>query len=897
MKKKKVLFLTEATYLSTGYATYSKEILDRLYDSGKYEIAEFSIYGPADSPERKKIRWKNYPNMPDRNNKRETDIYSSSPENQFGAWRFEQICFDFKPDVVCSIRDYWMDSFVYKSPYRRLFKWCFPAGTPVLNKFGYTTNIEDIKIGDSVISHKGNSCKVTNLDNHYYSGRMIKIKAEGMCEPVICTEDHEILTIKNSKRVWNNNLKKYNNKIESVDVNNKEFIAASDLNIGDYLLIPIQNRGNGINFSNDDLWIIGHFLADGCAKDQGRISFAFNKNEVNTLQKVVDYFNNPAIIEKFKIKTPQGEHCKSSENGHTWRLNNVKLQKFFSQFYQHNKKVLPIEFEKMTKDQAKYLISGYFSGDGCKTITNHNNPSVEMFSSSKILARQISQLCWSIGYPVRLKNRKNQDGYSIRLSGKYCNDFKKELYIESENSKKDFTRVIIKDNYVLMPIHSIESYEDDLQVYDIEVENDHSFITHCAVHNCWMPTVDAYPQNKEWLHIFGSTDALLTYSDWALDSLKSQMTEYTNFISSASPSAAECFKPVNKEEHKRKLGMDPSMNIIGTVMRNQRRKLYPALFEAFGKYLKKTKDTKTFLYCHTSYPDNGWDLGTLLHENEISSRVLFSYLCKACNNLEVCKFHDACKQCSNCKNFSSLPVSVSNGVSSETLSEIYNLFDLYVQCASSEGFGLPQVEAAACGVPIATVDYSAMNDIVEKLNADKIEYTVYKELETGCDRAVIDPDALAGYFERFFNQPIEVIKKKGMETRDLFEKHYSWDKSAEVWGKAIDSTSFANWSVPPKIKHIDNEPIPKDITNKEFIEWAMNKYADETKINSYFARSLLRDLNLKRTKGGFGGYFYSDMSVHGRQGDRPIDREIALKMIKEMGKFMNHWEEVRTKND
>ena len=41
-----------------------------------------------------------------------------------------------------------------------------------------------------------------------------------------------------------------------------------------------------------------------------------------------------------------------------------------------------------------------------------------------------------------------------------------------------------------------------------------------------------------------------------------------------------------------------------------------------------------------------------------------------------------------------------------------NTFDLYVQYANSEGFGLPQVEAAGCGIPVASVDYSAMSSVV-----------------------------------------------------------------------------------------------------------------------------------------------------------------------------------------
>ena len=63
--------------------------------------------------------------------------------------------------------------------------------------------------------------------------------------------------------------------------------------------------------------------------------------------------------------------------------------------------------------------------------------------------------------------------------------------------------------------------------------------------------------------------------------------------------------------------------------------------------------------------------------------------------------------------------SVNSGLSTKELVEIMNMFDIYVQYAICEGFGMPQVEAAACGIPIASVDYSAMNDIVHKLNGYK----------------------------------------------------------------------------------------------------------------------------------------------------------------------------------
>ena len=50
MRKKRVLFCSEATYLNTGYATYAREVLSRLHASGKYEIAEFASYGKDGDP-------------------------------------------------------------------------------------------------------------------------------------------------------------------------------------------------------------------------------------------------------------------------------------------------------------------------------------------------------------------------------------------------------------------------------------------------------------------------------------------------------------------------------------------------------------------------------------------------------------------------------------------------------------------------------------------------------------------------------------------------------------------------------------------------------------------------------------------------------------------------------
>ena len=81
MAKKRVLFVSEASYINTGYATYSREVLKRLNATNKYELAEFSVYGSIDHKDRGTIPWRNYPNLPEPDNQEQNEVYGKDPGN------------------------------------------------------------------------------------------------------------------------------------------------------------------------------------------------------------------------------------------------------------------------------------------------------------------------------------------------------------------------------------------------------------------------------------------------------------------------------------------------------------------------------------------------------------------------------------------------------------------------------------------------------------------------------------------------------------------------------------------------------------------------------------------------------------------------------------------------
>jgi glycosyltransferase involved in cell wall biosynthesis len=406
-------------------------------------------------------------------------------------------------------------------------------------------------------------------------------------------------------------------------------------------------------------------------------------------------------------------------------------------------------------------------------------------------------------------------------------------------------------------------------------------------HLCLMPTVDAMPQNEKWIGMFHEVDSILTYSDWAAELLHNQSNGKIKIVNSAPPVANEKLYPLSLEKRrslKEKLGLK-GCKIIGTVMRNQKRKLFPSLFKAFSQFLEKTKDTNTYLYCHTSYPDLGWNIPKLLLQYGLSSRVLFTYRCKKCSYVYPSLFQQANTICDKCNEYASSLISVHNGVDYDNFRSIYNLFDWYIQPANSEGFGMPQLEAAACGVPIMSTDYSAMSDIVTKLGGIPITVKDYiLESETGCYRASIDTDFVADQFEKLIKITDDKIYKIGQFTYNNLKKHYdSWDKTAGIWMDHFDSIDIHKyeqlWKSEINIKLIKNN---RDdiIHNIDYVDWLMTDVlCNKDKIGGILHSEILNNLNTGYVNNGLAKSIYN--------------RNIAYRHAYNIAMSYNEWERKR----
>ena len=411
-----------------------------------------------------------------------------------------------------------------------------------------------------------------------------------------------------------------------------------------------------------------------------------------------------------------------------------------------------------------------------------------------------------------------------------------------------------------------------------------------------MPTVDAMPQNPMWINTFASADSVFAYSEFGRDTLLKQ-SDSINFIDIAPPCAnKEVFDRVpDKKKHKDEMGLDSEIFLVGTVMRNQRRKLYPDLFKAFRMFLDETEDSRVFLYCHTFYPDIGWEIPQLLDDFGLNNKVLFGYKCKNCGDMTMDFYRDAMCHCNKCKQFKKKLIGVNNSIDSAELSKIYNTFDLYVQYANSEGFGMPQLEAAFCGVPVASVNYSAMESVIKNIGGTAMEpLALAMECETGCYRAIPDNNQLVSIIKN--ERCLSGRDDNGNAVYQLARNHYDWDKTAQVWIDHFKTVPMRDWSEtylsPIKVLEPATDMPNNIVTTEDQVNYLFSHVLHRPDlIGGWFWSKVIKDVTFGyRVAPSEEDYYFNESHLPSQNKYQPYNMEGVVKDLTSMRKMWNELE-------
>lgn len=390
--------------------------------------------------------------------------------------------------------------------------------------------------------------------------------------------------------------------------------------------------------------------------------------------------------------------------------------------------------------------------------------------------------------------------------------------------------------------------------------------------------VDGIPQKKHWLEIFRGLDGVFVYTDWAKQVLEKEGIKVDGL---ASPSITDNFCEL-KTNIKEEMGLG-DFRIIGSVMRNQPRKLIPELFEGFRKYLDNSGDDKTLLYLHCSYPDVAFDIPELLLTHGLSSKVLFTFYCEECNSVFPSFWRGTISHCPYCGEKTAKTAEITDDINDETLNEIYSIFDYYIQLANREGFGQPQLEAIKCGKPVATVNYSGMKHFIDNydclpIEPDVIKFSYKMEMYEAC----VNVDNVAKSIE-------ELLKR---DNKKVVQEN--WKSSFQTMLDFIDQKDFkGRWNLPYDIK-----PIPEyqefDCSNYDYARYLVLDVLQKPKlISSMFFTRLVDELNYGFSFGRQHGIYLLEPEYKRSSSIIPFNRKVAYNFLRQERERINFWENQR----
>ena len=403
--------------------------------------------------------------------------------------------------------------------------------------------------------------------------------------------------------------------------------------------------------------------------------------------------------------------------------------------------------------------------------------------------------------------------------------------------------------------------------------------------------VDSIPQKDEWLSTFANADGVFTYTNWGTNVLKDALGNNINSYGAAPHCVSKEFYPRNKMDMRAKWGVAQDSLIVGSVMRNMLRKLYPDLIESFAQFLStgpKEITSKAYLYLHACYPDVGWKLPKLIKQYGISSRTLFTYKCTSCQKAYSSFYHGSKINCRFCNSHSAVLPGWNDGVTDEQLGEMYNMFDAYVQYSVCEGFGIPQVEAAACGVPVFAVDYSAMSEIIASGLGTPIKVQrMFHDPGTESIRALPDNTDFVNKLTSFFRASGSVRAAWSHKVAKIAASKYNWENTLKAWDKFFSRPSLDKWKNPGTI-HSYTIPDLSNLSEIDFVNWCAENIANRPEMkNSFLCLRLANDL--------YDGRFIDGVSEFGGDSVKysQINRDMVMNYFAMLCEQSNQFERKR----
>ncbi len=212
---------------------------------------------------------------------------------------------------------------------------------------------------------------------------------------------------------------------------------------------------------------------------------------------------------------------------------------------------------------------------------------------------------------------------------------------------------------------------------------------------------------------------------------------------------------------KRRLGYEGRFVILSDA-RNQPRKMLPRLLTVFERFARDKPNALLHVHCDPNDPATQ----TSQYSYRIDADV------RALGLAGRVRFTPG--------------FGIRHGLPLADLVNVYRAADVHLLVSTGEGFGLPTLQAAACGVVPIAPDYSANPELVAGHGA-VIRVAEFVPDEFGIARAFVDVDDAVARLEEFYRDRAR-LRQSSLQAR-RFAEGYDWSNVLPQWDRILQRSA------------------------------------------------------------------------------------------------------------
>jgi hypothetical protein len=391
---------------------------------------------------------------------------------------------------------------------RSALYWCLPPETLIELADLSLKRIDQIVPGDKVLTRGGSVERVKEIGCRSVTEPLTHIRCVGLPSdcPLSLTGNHKVWRLATPKL-------KPGRVAAKLNWSDAVQVRADQVTVGDYIASPVPNipavraGTHPPDFPADSPrypgWLLGMYVAEGCPiRDAGGkligVRFTLGKGDESSgvLSRLVSVLES-VLAKKVTAYTPP-----SRSDIRLVSVHDVELPDWL---IEHGgvgavTKTLHSAVASYGAEFIADLLAGLIDGDGCVVTIATKYLGAQFQTSSRALAYQVQRLSSLIGLCPAVSPKTNAEstfGGIMAYSARYgkndahvigCRSTKLQLVADHDDyapTKARRSGAFVRDGYVYRRVTSVDQISYSGKVYNLEVENDHSYLANgLIVANC-----------------------------------------------------------------------------------------------------------------------------------------------------------------------------------------------------------------------------------------------------------------------------------------------------------------------------------------------------------------------------------------------------------------------------